>query len=268
MYEIFSDREIQDLQRSNHQRRSIDVKGGCILKSKGSDVLKKKNVFADLSNIMRHKNEAESLIDDDHQISNLSACDKKSKNVENDNGKGMHQRLYEKVIAEKNIFPGASCEVPNYLLDAPYLYSESILFDESSNSTFGENSRIEEDVFFGTYYSISEDERELISTANWDMDTPETMSGYCSEEGSCDTSYDDRWLEKPLWKTSEGLHQIVEVPETSKCETLMKLEDMEFTSFFAEIPSSVKTTLDVPDVLFGSDYENDGPKIPVPDLEW
>ncbi|XP_049854888.1 uncharacterized protein LOC126335543 isoform X2 [Schistocerca gregaria] len=239
MYEIFSDREIQDLQRSNHQRRSIDVKGGCILKSKGSDVLKKKNVFADLSNIMRHKNEAESLIDDDHQISNLSACDKKSKNVENDNGK-----------------------------DAPYLYSESILFDESSNSTFGENSRIEEDVFFGTYYSISEDERELISTANWDMDTPETMSGYCSEEGSCDTSYDDRWLEKPLWKTSEGLHQIVEVPETSKCETLMKLEDMEFTSFFAEIPSSVKTTLDVPDVLFGSDYENDGPKIPVPDLEW
>ncbi|XP_046989773.1 uncharacterized protein LOC124595194 isoform X2 [Schistocerca americana] len=237
MYEIFSDRETQDLQRSNHQRRSIDVKGGCILKSKGSDVLKKKNVFADLSNIMRQKNEAESLIDDDHKISNLSACDKKSKNVENDN-------------------------------DAPYLYSENILFDESSNSTFGENSRIEEDVFFGTYYSISEDERELISTANWDTDTPETMSGYCSEEGSCDTSYDDRWLEKPLWKTSEGFHQIVEVPETSKCETLTKLEDMEFTSFFTEIPTSVKTTLDVPDVLFGSDYENDGPKIPVPDLEW
>ncbi|XP_049948422.1 uncharacterized protein LOC126456724 isoform X2 [Schistocerca serialis cubense] len=237
MYEIFSDRETQDLQRSNHQRRSIDVKGGCILKSKGSDVLKKKNVFADLSNIMRQKNEAESLIDDDHQISNLSACDKKSKNVENDN-------------------------------DAPYLYSENILFDESNNSTFGENSRIEEDVFFGTYYSISEDERELISTANWDMDTTETMSGYCSEEGSCDTSYDDRWLEKPLWKTSEGFHQIVEVPETSKCETLTKLEDMEFTSFFTEIPTSVKTALDVPDVLFGSDYENDGPKIPVPDLEW
>lgn len=267
MYEIFSVRTKQDLTRTNHQRRNIGEKGGGILKSKSNNVLKKKKVFADINNIMRQKNEDEMLTKDDHQRLKQSVCDKKNNNLEeNDLSRDRHQRVLEKIMDENQVLTSSYRTVPNDA-DTPYLFSENTIFDESSNSTIGENSRIEEDVFFGTYYSISEDERELISAAEWDTSIPESISGYCSEGGSCDENFEDRWMEKPLWKTGEH-HQIVGVPETSKCETLTKLEDMEFTSLFSEMPCVVKATLDVPELLFSSDCESDATKIPVPDLEW